>query len=122
MKMREQPSWVVDFLKLTTEGDVLPGIDLVVGLKNARGVLNSLRISFRVCRKLDEPSLIEFPKSPCKLGVSWNERQIVDRVLLPFQRPACFSGFLRSLASHLNKMADLFSAPSLPEGAADGKA
>lgn len=94
-------SWIVKVASHVAGSDVLPGTDLVILLESPDGVVNRLRIILATPWKPDAPSVIE-----CRLSVLWNEVEVVNCILLPFDSIPRLSSFLGKLIGSLSHFVD----------------
>lgn len=100
-------SWIPKGANLVLGGDLAPGIDLVILLESPDGIINHLRIISGVVGKDDTPRIVQQCGASCRLSVLWNEVEVVDGILLPFNSGPSFASFLGQLVRALSHLEDL---------------
>ena len=103
-------SWVVKTASLISDGDLAPGIDIVLGLENSHGVFNNLRVSLRIPWKANAPVIVEECCMNYLASIQWGETQIMDGVLLSFRRPEFLAELFVDLAAHMKSLGKIFLA------------
>ena len=106
--MSVDSSWVVETAGLIADRDFTPGLDIVLRLKSADGVLNDMVVSLRIPRETDTPRIIEGCGMNYLASVKWGETQIVDGVLLAFRRPEFLAELFVDAASHMDALGKKF--------------
>ena len=100
-------SWIPKGANLVFGSDLAPGLDFVILLESPDGIINRCRIILAVVGQADAPRIIEQSGASCRLSVLWNEVEIVDCVLLPFNSRSSLAALLGQLVGGLSHLEGL---------------
>lgn len=76
-------------------------------LEDADGVLKELRITLGVAGKPNTPGVVQQISASCRLSVSRDEVEVVNRILLSFKSCSSLSSLFLQLVSAFSHISDI---------------